>query len=300
MPKPATMEGYSSPITEACERVLVTLLRGLGPYKDSVYLVGGLAPRYLITARPPDVPPHAGTSDIDVVVDQAILADTDAYHTLEDNLKRMGFRRATNDKGVEQNWRWETDVDPRTKLVLEFLTDAPNLLGGKVEPLPTQGAISAVNIPHSSMVFDLYREVDVTAELLDSNGQATETVRYADLVSFTCLKAFAFDQRAERKDAHDLVYCLQYAIGGPEAVAAEFRAALATKHKDVIERALHILARRFTDDQHSEGYRKDGPVAVARFEGFTDDDDNGRERRLLRQRQAAEIVSILLSRAHQD
>jgi hypothetical protein len=27
------------------------------------------------------------------------------------------------------------------------------------------------------------------------------------LVSSTCLKAFAFDQRFERKDAHDLVYC---------------------------------------------------------------------------------------------
>jgi hypothetical protein len=102
------------------------------------------------------------------------------------------------------------------------------------------------------------------------------------------------------RTAHDLVYCLQYAIGGPEAVAAEFRAALATKHKDVIERALGILARRFTDDQQGEGYRKDGPVAVARFEGFTDDDDDGRERRLLRQRQATEIVSILLSRVHRD
>ena len=47
MAKPATLDGYSDQYTLDCERVLVTLLRGLGPWKDSVYLVGGLTPRYL-------------------------------------------------------------------------------------------------------------------------------------------------------------------------------------------------------------------------------------------------------------
>lgn len=40
MAKPATREGYTEEYTTDCERVLVTLLRGLGPWKDSVYLVG--------------------------------------------------------------------------------------------------------------------------------------------------------------------------------------------------------------------------------------------------------------------
>src|SRR3546814_8134583 len=53
MAKPATLDGYSDQYTVDCERVLVTLLRGLGPWKDSVYLVGGLTPRYLVAARPP-------------------------------------------------------------------------------------------------------------------------------------------------------------------------------------------------------------------------------------------------------
>src|SRR5690606_611803 len=51
MAKPATLDGYSDQYTLDCERVLVTLLRGLGPWKDSVYLVGGLTPRYLVPAR---------------------------------------------------------------------------------------------------------------------------------------------------------------------------------------------------------------------------------------------------------
>jgi hypothetical protein len=272
-------------------------LRGLGPYKKSIYLIGGLTPRYLIKARPPEVPPHAGTGDVDVVVDLAILADTEAYHTLEDNLKRMGFERWTNDKGVKLSWRWEMKVDAKTTLLLEFLADAPDIAGGRVQPLPTEGTISALNIPHSSIVFDLHGEVEVTAELLGDNGQATETVQYADLVSFTCLKAFAFDQRAERKDAHDLVYCLEHADGGPEAAAAEFTAAMATKHRPVVREALDILARRFCDDAKGEGYRKDGPVAATRFEaGDGDDEGDGRERRALRQRQVSDVISRLLAK----
>lgn len=59
MAKPTTRVGYSDEHTIDCERLLVTLLRGLGPWKHSVFLVGGLAPRYIVRARPPAVPAHA-------------------------------------------------------------------------------------------------------------------------------------------------------------------------------------------------------------------------------------------------
>ena len=68
MVKPATLDGYNNQYTLDCERVLVTLLRGLGPWKQSVYLIGGLTPRYLVPARPPNVPAHAGTMDVDIVI----------------------------------------------------------------------------------------------------------------------------------------------------------------------------------------------------------------------------------------
>jgi hypothetical protein len=110
---------------------------------------------------------------------------------------------------------------------------------------------------------------------------------------FTCLKAFAFDQRNERKDAHDLVYCLQHAEGGPDAVVAEFRAAIEGKHRQIIESAFGILRRRFCDDEAAPGFRKDGPVAVARFELGEGNEPELRERRLFRQREASEIISRL-------
>jgi len=295
MAKPATREGYTEQYTGDCERVLVTLLRGLGPWKDSVFLVGGLVPRYLIPARPPAVPAHAGTLDVDVVIDLQILADTEAYHTLEDNLRKMGFERAENDKGQKLSWRWRTHTEHGATMVLELLADAPEIAGGRVQPLPTEGRISALNVPHSSIVFDLHQATDIQVELLGGGGIATERVKHANLVSFTCLKAFAFDQRFERKDAHDLVYCIEHTSEAPDAVAASFRPERGGKHGKVIEEALTILRKRFASDSNTEGYRKDGPVAVARFELGDDDEPGRRDGRLLRQRQASDAVERLLA-----
>jgi hypothetical protein len=175
-----------------------------------------LTPRYLVAARPPAVPAHAGTLDVDIVIDLQILADTEAYHTLEDNLKKMGFERAENEAGKNSPGVGKPAPNTVHLMVLELLADAPDIAGGKVQPLPTEGRISALNIPHSSIVFDLHQVTEIQAELLGGNGVATEKVKHANLVSFTCLKSFAFDQRFERKDAHDLIYCIEHAPEGSD------------------------------------------------------------------------------------
>ena len=294
MAKPATRDGYTDAYTDDCERVLVTLLHGLGPWKHSVCLVGGLTPRYLVRARPPQVPPHAGTMDVDIVVDLQILADTESYRTLEENLRHMGFDQVENAQGQRLTWRWRTRTERGALMVLELLADDPNVAGGRVQPLPTDGTISALNIPHSSIVFDLHEVAEIQAELLDGNGVATEQVRYANLVSFTCLKALAFKQRGERKDAYDLIYCIEQAPEGPDAVSEAFRRARDGEHREVIELALAVLHACFARDDKIEGHRKDGPVAVAKFELGEGDEPQQREARLLRQRQVSAAVEQLL------
>ena len=126
MAKPATLDGYRDQYTVDCERVLVTLLRGLGPWKESVFLVGGLTPRYLVTARPPSVPAHAGTLDVDIVIDLQILADTAG--TASDEVRDVDERQ-----GPEAfETRTENGHGGRA------LADAPEVAGGRVEPLPTE------------------------------------------------------------------------------------------------------------------------------------------------------------------
>lgn len=288
MAKPDGIHGYPKSISDACEQTLVTLLAHLGPWKDSVYLIGGLAPRYIIKSRPPVVPAHAGTGDVDIVVDMAILGNVKAYRSLEANIRNMGFTRATDEKGRKQSWRWQSTTAEGVVLILELLTDDPSIKGGRIEELPTDGNVSAVNIPHSSMVYDLHETQEITAELLNGDGQVTETIRFANIVSFTCLKAFAMEHRVERKDPHDLVYCLEHFDGGPDAIRQAFLAGLETKHADVIRSAIGLIANRFMDTDTGEGYKKVGPVQAAKFEDpFADDPD----RTTLRQRDINTIVT---------
>ncbi len=292
MSKPQFHHLFDKQVAGDGERVLVTLLRGLGPWRDSVFLVGGLAPAYIVRRRPPDVPTHAGTGDVDVVVDLAMLADTEAYRSLEKNLKAMGFERGQNDAGQAVNWRWKMRMEHGGVLILEFLADDPKLRGGKIRELPTEGNVSAVNIPYAAMVFDLHDTIEIEAELLGGGGLTTQKIAYANIVSFTCLKVFAFDHRNERKDAHDLVYCLEHIEGGVEAAAQAFTEALTGPHREPILKALALLRRHFAPDP-DEGYLQNGPVAVALFE-LTGADDL-REQRLLRQRIASDVIARLLS-----
>lgn len=236
-----------------------------------------------------------GYHGVDIVIDLQILADTEAYHTLEENFKKMGFERAENKQGQKLSWRWQIRTEHGALMVLELLADAPEIAGGKVQPLPTVGTISALNIPHASIVFDLHQVTEIQAELLGGNGIAIEKIKHANLVSFTCLKAFAFDQRNERKDVHDLIYCIEHAPGGLAAVAAAFRTARVGKHGAVIEEALAILHTRFAHDDKADGYRKDGPVSVAKFELGEGGESELREARVLRQREVSNVIDRFLA-----
>ena len=53
-------------------------------------------------------------------------------------------------------------------------------------------------------------------------------------------------------------------------------------------------------DHRVEGYRRDGPVAVARFELGEGDEADEREARMLRQREVSSAIEQLLDRIGQE
>ena len=292
MAKPLTLAEYDERETLDCERLLVTLLAGFGDWRESVYLIGGLVPRYLVPQRPPVVPPHAGTTDVDVVFDLQIVGATEAYRTIEESLKRMGFERGYNERNVRVSWKWQVKTGAGHMVVVEFLVDDPERSNERVMELQTETGISVMNIPHSSMVFDHHRVREIRADLLAEGGVQVERVRHADLVSFTCLKALAILKRKEAKDAHDLVYCLAHAPEGLEAIAGQVSALRGGKYDHVLQQTLQCLAERFASDGDTEGYQKSGPVSVAQFE--IGPGAELREARILRQREVSDLVERFL------
>jgi hypothetical protein len=253
--KPKHQGGYTQRHTEFCERTLVTLMRGLGPWKKCIYLAGGLVPRYLIGST------HLGTSDVDLVLDLQILSEVEAYRTLEQNLKALGFERNRNEDGVVQHFSWTKTIEGGGVVGVDLLCPDWENMPGRAKSLPGNAKISALRIPGAHLIMRDFVEVTLEVELLNDRGVARETIRVADTTAFIVLKALAYEERMEEKDAFDLIYCLLHGPGGPKGVGQSFRRRLGEwPEEELLPRSLAILEDRFG------GLKRDGPTSYARFQ----------------------------------
>ncbi|EPL8211324.1 hypothetical protein ACRAOD_24180 [Raoultella ornithinolytica] len=286
--KPRTAAGYDQDVTSACERTLLTLLSAFGNLKDTLRLVGGLVPRYLTPATPPEVPVHAGTSDVDIVLNLEVLAVGNEYASLAQQLKARDFTRWV-EEGKFASWRWRRKVNDHIEVVVELLRDAGDEEPGRTISVDGE-KVSALTIKHARIVHDWYQQKEISAQLLDGDGLSVDIVRFADVPAFVILKALALDQRQERKDAADLIHVIRYS-GSIKEVAALFVERISSEqHPEAMQDGLAALSRRFGDDEHGEGYEKVGAVAYARFYGEDDEDEL-----VGRQRFAAGLVQGLLA-----
>jgi hypothetical protein len=267
---------YDEETTRRCESVLLTLLRSAGPWKNRLYLAGGLAPRYLLPDLPADVPRHIGTTDVDVVLPIAVVGgDRAAYRALATNLREAGFRGAPGEDGKPSSFRWRVAVDG-FPIDVEFVADDPTVEPGrvfkpKVIGLPGAGKMGAFCVRGADLAARDYREVRLVGTTLDGAKSFTE-LRVANLTPFIALKANAYHDRRKRKDVYDLVYVLANHPGGPDGAAKAVSASEIGKDP-FVERALELLADHFADID------LDGPRDYADFmNGYRDSESDARNR----------------------
>lgn len=291
MSKPQDHSGYEPQQTEACERLLVTLLRNIGPWKDTVTLIGGLVPSLLFASDG-----HVGTTDVDLVLDLEKIADTEAYRTIEQNLKKLGLERGRNEDDDAQHFRWTREKEGEEPVSIEFLCPTPTGgQPGRIVPLKESGQkrLSAVGIAAAHLVFDDYIEKTLVAELLNGRGKASVTLRVAGIVSYIVLKTLAYEDRMEPKDAYDLLFVLLNHEGGPEGVGELFAAKMAANPSEPLyQRTLDILRSRFLNDDQLNGAEKDGPTSYGLFVA----PDDPEEQALARQN-AVSAISLFMEAA---
>lgn len=277
---------YDGETTARCERALLTLLGDLGPWRDRVYLVGGLAPRYLVGEVPEGARGHVGTVDVDLVIGLALGDETpETYRTLQNNLEKARFKQR------EPSFRWARDVEGVTVLV-EFLCETAEVEPGHIfrpRGESTGSKLAAFNVRGAHLVRDDFIRRDIEGERLDGGGRSRVTVRVANVLPYTVLKIFAFQERHENKDAYDLVFTLLHYEGGPRA-AGRAAAASAVAERQQVTEAVRLLEERFRDA------RQDGPSAYASFLATPGDED---EKARLRQ-EAVATVGTFLHGFHED
>jgi hypothetical protein len=251
-----------------------------------------MVPRYLVDQNDqPDVPQHVGTTDVDLVLNLELLLDIDAYSRLEQNLQRLGFERGSNDQGNPQHFKWKKRIEGDANVVIDLLCDV-DIQGGRVANVPNERRLSAIAIPGAGLALRDFVEISVRAQLLDDRGYAEEIIRVANIAPFIVLKALAYEDRWEPKDAYDLIYCLQFFKSGPIDVAQEFaKLKRQFPEEKLIPQAIEILKNRFTSDKDTRGVDKDGPVSYANFQAAPDQMTSQSSLR----DEAAAVVEIFLS-----
>lgn len=271
---------YDEETTARCERVLLTLLGDLGPWRERIYLAGGLAPRYLIGQLPEGARPHVGTTDIDLVIGLALGDETpETYRTLQNNLEKAHFEQR------EPSFRWARDVDGATLLV-EFLCETDQVEPGRIfrpKGEATGSKLGAFNVRGAHLVRDDFLEREIKGERLDGGGHSRVIVRVANVLPYTVLKILAFQDRHENKDAYDLVFTHLNYEEGPQS-AGRAAAASAVVQRPQVAEALELLEKRFRDSS------QDGPSAYASFLATS---ENEEEKARLRQEAVATVREFL-------
>lgn len=223
------------------ERVLVSLVHGLGARASLVTLLGGLVPAILASNREPPAPAHLGTTDVDVLLSVHLAETRPGYESLEETLRRIGFEP----DGKSGGWRWIATVEG-ARVKIEFLCDRDDAPAEAVIRPMGATSLAALNLRGTRYVAEDWVEVQIEGRLIDRDGTVRVSVRVAGLEGYLLAKAHAILARAHQKDYYDFAYVLLYnSRGGPR------EAADALKHgrfADVIGRKTRLwgeIADRF-------------------------------------------------------
>ncbi len=143
-----------------------------------------------------------GTMDLDIGLRLAIL-QTERYRELSARLRDAGFTPDRNDQGNQTRQRWTTGPD--LFVTVEFLIPPSNERdkGGAVRNIESDFA--AIVTPELELAFEDQRSIELPGHL-PSGAATTSKIPVCGPGTFTVLKALAFGNRTENKDAYDLFY----------------------------------------------------------------------------------------------
>jgi len=256
-----TKSAYGSEVTRRARRAVGDVFAALGHRAENAVLIGGAVPGLIEDLSLRDAPGHAGTTDVDILLDPTGFSIQE-YETLAEQLLARGYRYRLDRDGNELKFSFEVDIDGHS-VAVDFL--APPVPGQSGFRVPIQAglhahALSGAHVP-------AWFSVDVTLEEeLVQGGYFPVRIRLVDVPGFVVLKALAFEGRQEYKDAYDLWYVLAHAREGPLGIG---RKLLPYLHDAAVRRALGFLRVAFRSVDSI------GPVAVARFQ---EEEGEGAER----------------------
>ena len=272
--KPGTGDGYGSEDLALVRQVCLYLATKLGDLLEDIAVVGGLAPSLLVDqdVLSPDMDLHAGTRDLDLALALPVLS-TERYQALRDRLQEAGFAPDVNREGNPTFQRWVTTSGRPIQVDFLIPPSSDGDRGGSLRHIEPD--LAAVITPGLDLAFIDRRWIPLSG-VTSSGEQATREIPVCGPGAFTVLKALAFGNRGENKDAYDLFYVWRGV--GIQDVARRLAPLQPNTH---IESALNAIDRDFTSHD-GPGPRRTAIFIHGRPDDETQADVVGQAQALLR------------------
>lgn len=250
--KPSTGDGYDRTQSALVRATCLYIATKLGDLLDEIVVVGGLAPYLLVDQDdlPAGSDSHVGTMDLDMGLALAIMNE-ERYRDLGARLRDAGFKAAVNDEGNVrlQTWTAPAPLPVRVDFLIPPADDAAE--GGTVVHIESD--LAAIVTPGLDLAFKDRRLKELSGRI-PSGAWASRSIPVCGPGAFTVLKALAFGNRTENKDAYDLFYVWR-GVGLHDIVAS----LTSLEPSPYIDDALSVIERDFCNHDGP------GPVGTARF-----------------------------------
>ncbi|MFZ4696111.1 MAG: nucleotidyl transferase AbiEii/AbiGii toxin family protein [Verrucomicrobiia bacterium] len=272
--KPANASGYNPGQLPRVRATCLYVATKLGDLMNDLVVVGGLVPSLLIDQqkRPPEVPAHVGTMDLDLGLAFA-LVNEQRYEAVAERLRRAGFAPDENAEGNPTRQRWQISDPPVT---VDFLIEPADAMAQAGRLFSLERDLAAVIAPGLHLAFE-DRESVALEGLTIHDEQARRTIQVSGPGAFVALKSLAFHLRGENKDAYDLHYVLRNFGSGPHDVARRLKPLL---QDAMAQEAIRYLREDF-GDRTALGPRRVAEFLYGRPDEATQADVAGFVRRLL-------------------
>ncbi|MCL6088185.1 MAG: hypothetical protein M1475_07210 [Actinobacteria bacterium] len=257
-----TKSNYEKKEVSICLSVIVEVMTILGSYRDSIILIGGWVPYFILDKKGKD---HIGSIDIDLALDSKKISD-ESYRSILELLKKRGYIQGS------QPFIFNRKINTKDGLTYFIEIDLLSReYGGTSKSHRTQ-RIQEINA-RKARGCDLAFEHNITLlvkSIMPDGAENEVNIKVASIVPFLVMKDMALWERMKEKDAYDIYFTILNYPGGIDTIAEIFKPV--SDNKLVREGLGKILAK-------FNSINSIGPTWLVNFLGIEDESEIERIKR---------------------
>jgi hypothetical protein len=260
MPQERLIADYDTGKTTASRSALLELITALRTYKDSLVLIGGWVPYFLLEefGKNPEFK-HVGSIDIDLAVDHEKV-DLEEYAEIIDIISGRDYQNRIARDGRSIPFSFKKDIispidDKKYPIQVDFLAAAGPLSPKKHRHRKVQSGLFARIAKGCELAFNhnMLKKIKGT---LPGNGETELEMRMLDIPGSIGMKGIVLGERYKEKDAYDIYSVVSRCHDGPISVARILKPFI---EEGSMRAGINVIRNKFRD------IRAEGPSWVATF-----------------------------------